>query len=72
MSEAEFRGGDVNAILRLVKSLSDNGDAQLTMLTMALAVACWSCGVSKDNALQVISDCFDDERRLVPLETQFS
>lgn len=73
MSDSEFRGGDINAVLRLVKSLTDNGDAQLSILTMALAVACRSCQVPKEKALEVISDCFDDERNLVPLdERQFS
>lgn len=73
MTDNEFRGGDVNAVLRLVQSLSKDGDAQLTILTMALAVACRSCGVSKENAIQVIAECFDDERKLIPLDQgQFS
>lgn len=45
---AEFRGGDVNAVLRLVKSLSDDGDTQLSMLTVALVTACRSTGVEMD------------------------
>jgi hypothetical protein len=71
--DSEFQGGDVNAVLRLVGSLSDNGDAQLSILTMALSVACRSCGVPKEKALEVLAKCFDDERNLVPLdERQFS
>jgi hypothetical protein len=68
---ADFRGGDVNAVLRLVKSLTapDDGDAQLSILTEALIVACRSCGVSKEDALPIIAAAFDAERKLVPLES---
>ncbi len=63
-----FRGGDVNAILRLVGSLSDDGDCQLSILTMALAVACRSCGAPRERALEVLSECFDSPPALVALE----
>ncbi len=66
---AEFRGGDVNAVLRLVKSLSSDGDAQLSILTVALVHACRSCDVPKDDAIQVIREAFDDQRKLVPLDS---
>lgn len=65
----EFRGGDVNAVLRLIKSLSADGDTQLSILTVALVTACRSCGVDKDEALPVIRDAFDDQRKLVPLDS---
>ena len=65
----EFRGGDVNAVLRLVGSLSDDGDCQLSILTEALVVACHSCEVSKDDAIVIIAECFDKERRLVALNS---
>lgn len=65
----EFQGGDINAVLRLVRSLTDDGDCQLSILTMAMVVACRSCEVEKADALQIISDCFDDERELVPLDS---
>lgn len=64
---SDFRGGDVNAILRLVKSLSDDGDIQLSMLTVALVTACRSIGVEKHSAIPVIAAAFDDQRDLVPL-----
>lgn len=63
----EFRGGDINAVLRLVKSLTEDGDCQLSILTMALIVACRSCEVSKDDALAIIAETFNDESKLVPL-----
>lgn len=64
----EFQGGDINAVLRLVKSLTEDGDCQLSILTMALVVACRSCKVHKDDALEIIAETFDDEFKLVPLE----
>lgn len=64
---SEFRGGDVNAVLRLVKSLADDGDTQLSILTVALVTACRSCGVPKNDAIPIIREAFDDERELVPL-----
>ena len=69
---AEFKGGDVNAVIRLVGSLSDDGDTQLSILTVALVTACRSCGLEKDDALPIIRAAFDDSQQLVPLEKQFS
>lgn len=66
---AEFRGGDINAVLRLVKQLSGDGDAQLSILTMALVTACQSCGIDKELAISVIAKAFDDRRDLVPLDS---
>jgi hypothetical protein len=64
---SEFVGGDVNAVLRLVKSLSDDGDTQLSILTVALVTACRSCGVDRESAMPIILEAFDDQRDLVPL-----
>lgn len=63
----EFHGGDVNAVLRLVKSLTDDGDTQLSILTVALVTACRSCGVERDSAMPLIREAFNDQRQLVPL-----
>lgn len=64
----EFHGGDVNAVLRLVRELApDNGDTQLSLLTVALVTACRSCGLEKDDCLPIIREAFDDQRKLVPL-----
>ena len=60
---AEFRGGDVNAVLRLVKSLTEDGDTQLSILTCALVIACRSCGVERDAAIPIIRECFNDESK---------
>jgi hypothetical protein len=65
----EFRGGDVNAVLRLVAQLVDDGDAQLSLLTVALVTACRSCSVSKEHALAVIAGVFDDDETLVSLHS---
>jgi hypothetical protein len=69
MRAGEFHGGDVNAVLRLVKSLTDDGACQLSILTVALVTACRACGVEKSAAISVIREAFDDERKLVPLDS---
>lgn len=68
---AEFRGGDVNAVLRLVRDLApgNDGDLQLSILTTALVTACRSVRITKDAALPIIAECFDDERSLVLLDS---
>lgn len=68
---SEFNGGDVNAVLRLVKSLTkpDDGDAQLSILTVALVIACRSCQVDKDDALRIIGETFDSELKMFPLQS---
>lgn len=69
MAAKEIGGGDVNAVLRLVKSLTDDGDCQLSILTVALVTACRSCEVEKSDALSIIAEAFDDQRKLVPLDS---
>lgn len=69
MASKEFGGGDVNAVLRLVKSLTDDGDCQLSILTVALVTACRSCDIEKSQALSVIGEAFDDQRSLVLLDS---
>lgn len=68
MSKPEFIGGDVNAVLRLVRSLSDDGNTQLSILTVALVTACASCEVPRNHALRIIGEAFDDQRELVPID----
>jgi hypothetical protein len=63
----EFSGGDVNAVLKLVMSLSDSGDTQLSILTLALVTACRSCGVAREDALPMIADAFTNAPALVPI-----
>lgn len=65
----QLSGGDINAVLRLVCSLSDDGDAQLTILTWALSVACRSCGVSKERAIWALSECFDLDPPIYSLDS---
>lgn len=67
----DFKGGDINAVLRLVRSLApaDNGNVQLSILTMALVTACRSIGIPKEDALPIIAECFDDDRQLVLLDS---
>jgi hypothetical protein len=67
----DFKGGDINAVLRLVRSLAppDDGDVQLSILTLALVTACRSIGISKEDALPIIAECFDDKTTLVLLDS---
>lgn len=63
-----FTGAEVNAVLRLVKSLAEEGDTQLSILTVALVTACRSCRVEADIVVPLIEEAFNDQRKLVPLD----
>lgn len=67
---AEFQCGDINAVLNLVRKLTapDDGDAQLSILTLELVAACRSCGVPKEEALPIITEAFDEELKMAPLD----
>jgi hypothetical protein len=52
----------------LVKSLSDDGETQLSIISYALVVACKSCKVSKEESLHVLDQMFDLELSIVPFE----
>lgn len=67
--DSSFTGADVNAVLRLVKSLTDDGDAQLSILTVALVTACRSCGIERDDAIPIIRETFNDQTKLVDLDS---
>jgi hypothetical protein len=64
--QGEVIGTDINAILAVVKSCSDNGDVQLSTLAHALAVACKSCGIDRANAIAHFSHAYDAPHKLVP------
>ena len=61
-------GGDINKVLLLVQNLvPDDGDQQCTMLAVALAAACLSCGVKKEMALENFSEVWDDVKTRPPV-----
>ena len=64
---ADFDGRKVNEVLRLVASLTDDGDTQLTILMFAFVTACRSINVDQDAAIAAVQDAFDDKKPLVPL-----
>lgn len=64
---SEFTGSQVNQVLRLVHSLSDDGDTQLSILAVALATACRSAGLDYKDVASPIRDAFNDQRELVAL-----
>jgi hypothetical protein len=65
---SEFYGSNVNEVLRLVKSMSKDGDTQLSILTVALVTACRSCRVPEEETLRQVQAAFADPRPLVHLE----
>lgn len=66
---AQISGGDVNSVLRLVRSLNGDGDAQLSIITLALVAGCLSVGVEKETALEIVAAHFDQPPNLFPLGT---
>lgn len=65
----QIQGGDINAVLRLIVSLSDDPNGQLTILTMALVVACRSCDVPKEDAVRILGETYDREIKLFELKS---
>lgn len=64
----QFTGREINQVLEAVRTLEpSDGDIQLSILAMALVVACKSCGVSREVALAEIAKCFDRPIMLVPI-----
>lgn len=59
---------DINTILQTLVRLSDDGYVQLTVLGMALAIACRSCGVSPVDAVLHFQHLLAEPVELVPLE----
>jgi len=58
---ATFNGSDVDAVLKLVASMSDDPDTQLSILALSFVLGCNVCGVSKEGALGVVAQIFDAE-----------
>lgn len=65
----EITGDQINTVLKTVDAMTGDGDAQLTILTRALVVACKSCEVDKATALEIIGGVFDEPTTLIPLAT---
>lgn len=53
----------VEAVLRLVKSMTDNGDTQLAILTVALVTACRSFGVDRETTMTCVREALDEQPR---------
>lgn len=65
-----FGAQEINDVLRVIRSMSDDGDIQLSILTRALVVGCKSCEIDKAHALKIIGNVFDEELKLVPLSAE--
>jgi len=71
MAAEQVEGGQINAVLNMVREMSDNGDVQLSILGRAFVVGCKSCQADLDATIQNIRDMWDDlDGRLVPLHRQ--
>jgi hypothetical protein len=64
----QVTGDQINTVLRVVKSMSSDGDEQLAILGRAFVIACRSCRADRDMALENIEAFFDEKTPLVPLE----
>lgn len=64
---AGYDGSQVNEVLRLVKSLSLDGDVQLSILAHAFVTACRSCKVDREVAIERLEELFDHPTSLVAL-----
>lgn len=60
-------GHDVNTVLKLVASLSTEGDGQLTILALAFVTACRATGVERAAAVRQLDRVFADPPSLVRL-----
>lgn len=63
----EIPGAWINEVLHVVKTTTDDGDEQLSILARALVVACQSCGVEESVAVQNLQAMFRESVVLVPL-----
>lgn len=64
---AGYDGSQVNEVLRLVKSLSPDGDVQLAILAHAFVTACRSCRVDRETVIERLEDLFYYPTPLVAL-----
>jgi hypothetical protein len=61
MSNGFVDGDQVGAVLEVASALAPHdGDAQLTMIAIALVVGCGHCGVEKDKVLAIVAQAYDD------------
>jgi hypothetical protein len=61
MKQELITGEQINAILRQVFSMTDDTNAQCSILARAFVVCCKSCDVRKEKAMAAISQLFDEE-----------
>jgi hypothetical protein len=60
-------GMEVNAIINLVRSFSDSGDHQLTVIALALIAGCKSANVEREHMLSILNELWGEKLTLVPL-----
>lgn len=66
----QFTGAQITSVIRQVRDMSDNGGVQLSILVHALAVACKSCGVAREVAVDELRAAFRHPHKLEPLDSR--
>lgn len=70
---ADFTGADVNHILRTVRTIipttPTSGNAQISLLAVALCAAARDCGVDRDVFMETLGRTYEDVlgREMIPL-----
>lgn len=63
----QFTHKEVNDLLRIVRSMSDDGDVQLAIIGRVFITGCQSCKVKRDTAIAVLEKMWDEPVELIPL-----
>lgn len=66
--DSEFTGEHVNVVLRTVAQMTDNGDAQLSILSIALVTGARSVGIPEAKVLEVLKGIFANPPAMTPLK----
>ena len=61
-------GNDINAVVSLIRSLTDDGDVQLSLAVYVLVVGCRSCGVDPEDVVEEFRRCVKEDIKLIPVE----
>lgn len=61
----EVAGEQINGVLRAVRAMSDDTEVQLSILGLAFVLACRSCGVDRELALENIETWFAKPNPLI-------
>lgn len=63
----QYTGKQVNEILDATRAMTNDGDAQLSILARAFIVGCQSTGCSEQRASAILANMWKVPMRLVPI-----